>query len=169
MDSVTDFVPEENRIDTYRKVLNAHIRHNVFPLHKLVFIGETRVDKLALTRRILEKENKLREWKGKAGDFVVVDSGKKIRCYRDLLKILHRYREAPIVVFDNCAAILRNDDRVLVFKYLCEGDRRFSGTNWGSFADFTVSSYYIFLCDTDPMDKLRDVRREVFCIMSQMV
>jgi hypothetical protein len=61
------------------------------------------------------------ELNGKAGDFVAVDSGKKIRCYRDLLKILHRCRDVPIVVFDNCATILRNDDRVPVSNTSAKG------------------------------------------------
>jgi hypothetical protein len=64
---------------------------------------------------------------------------------------------------------VRKNRLPVIDRVIREGDRGFSGTNWGSFADFTVSSYYIFLCGTNPMDKLRDVRREVFCVMSKMV
>ena len=142
---------EQDRITDYKNYFEKIINYPKYPLNSCAFIGETTIDKIQLTRDIFHSYG-FEEWNSKNGDFVLIDSEKKFKSYKIMLDYIEKYKDIRFVVITKCANILRNDAKILVFKYLNEFEREIN--SFGK--KIRVSAHYILLSDTDSRDKLKN-------------
>lgn len=149
-------ITEDMRINWYKDFFKTIMKYTenskaLYRCKSCMFVGKTVVDKIQLTYNILHSYG-LKEWNGKEGDFVFIDSEKRFRSYNLMSKIIVKYKDIKFVVITNCANILRNDHKTLAFKYLNEDNER---TIHHLGKNISVSSHYVLLSDIDSRDKLK--------------
>jgi len=144
---------EKDRIEDFQNYFIKIIKFPKCTQNSCAFIGETEIDKIQLTQDIL-LSNGFKEWDGKTGDFIFIDAEKKFKSYKVMLDVLKKYKDVKFVVIINCSNVLRNDDKILIFKYLNEHEREIYAEGNPKY-QYRVAAHYIFLCDSNPMSKLK--------------
>ena len=139
---------EDDYIKNYKKFFLKAINYPKYSNNGCIFFGSTKVNKIELTHEIMENYN-LKEWNGKQGDFVFIDSMKQNTNYKAALKLAEKYKDLKFVIVTNCTNIFHNDDLVLLYKIICDDDRTISVLHKQPTYNIKISAYYVFLDDND--------------------
>ena len=149
---------EESRVKSYRAFFEKAINFPRFCTNACIFIGKTKVNKIDLTYEMLKFYN-LKEWDGKQGDYIFIDSVINNTSYKAALKLAKKYKDLKFVVVTNCNNIFQSDDLILLYKIISDDDRTITVISKRSVNNIKISAYYIFLYDDDITANLENIEK----------
>jgi hypothetical protein len=140
--------------------------HKIIQYKGCALLGKTPFDKLDFIKAFLENYGGSEY----ANDgithnrYAVLNCEGKAKKAETLERYAGQYNDVPFVIFNNCENILKQEDNLRLFKFLCERDRKlaFLDTATDEFKDFVAKSWYILLGNENKMHEILEKARPAF-------
>jgi len=137
-----------------------------FSIKGCALLGDTPFDKLAFIQAFLEICGDVEY----ADDgivknrYAIYDCEGKMKKPETLESVAVKYKNVPLVIFNNCENILKSEDTLILFKHLTDGNRIIPVLNKdkNEFEDVIVKSQYVLLGNEDKLPELINTTKSEF-------